>query len=293
MGAEGAMEMEGTPHPAAAPRQRLLATARAAGALGPLERLAYWRSRLRYDRANRRFAARYPRRPMPPLWWMHDMYAHTSYRRYWRSGRADAEAVGALIAEHLGPGRWRVAEWGCGMGRVVRHLAKTHESRGFDYNPDAVRWCSENLRGAYAVNGLMPPLPAKDAGLDAVFAISVLTHLSAAAHAAWAAELARVVRPGGLVLLTVHGAPGPGQLLPDEAALFARGGIVVRGGVAEGGRTYAAYQPEAYMRRLLGEAGLEPLAPPRQALGQTLWAARRRSGASQLQTPRNRGQSAP
>ena len=240
-----------------------------------LERAAFVREAWARRAENAAFRAAHPGVPMPPLRWMHNMYAHASFALYWQSGRVHAAEVAALLAAHLGPGRHRVAEWGCGMGRILRHLADVHAVRGYDYNPAAVRWCAANLEGAYARNGLMPPLPQGAGTLDAVLAVSVLTHLSEAAHAAWAAEVARVLRPGGVAILTVHGAPAPGQLLPEEAARFARGEIVVRGRVREGGRTYAAYQPEAYMRRLLAGARLEAAAEPSPGLGQTVWVARR------------------
>ena len=260
---------------ARAKRQAKLALARRLRLLPTLERAAFWRERARRREENAAFAAAHPGVAMPPLRWMHDMYAHASYRLYWDSGREHAAAMARLIAAHLGPGRHCVAEWGCGMGRIVRHLTGPHEIAGFDYNPAAIRWCAGNLPGRYAQNGLMPPLPTPDASLDAVFAVSVLTHLSGPAHEAWIAELARVLRPGGIALLTVHGEPAPGQLLPEEADRFARGHFVERGRVKEGSRIYTAYQPDAFMRRLLVGVGFEVASDPEPAFGQTLWVARR------------------
>ena len=39
-----------------------------------------------------------------------------------------------------------------------------------------------------------------------MFGLSVMTHLTADAQAAWLAELARIMRPGGLALITFSGA---------------------------------------------------------------------------------------
>ena len=249
-------------------RQRRLAAARAAGLLPLLERGAYLRDRLRTRRANAAFRAENPGIALPPRWWMRDMYAHTDDALYWHTGQAHARIIDRLFAAVLGRAPGRVAEWGCGMGRVIRHVSGDQVT-GYDYNEAAVAWCAEHLAGTFRRNALMPPLPCEDAGHDAVFAISVLTHLSEAAHEAWAAELARIVAPGGVLIVTVHGAPGPGQLLPDEAARFAAGHLVVRGGVKEGSRLYTAYQPDAYMRALF--AGFEMDRLDEDGLGQTVW----------------------
>ena len=265
----------GTDQAATAKRQRLVASARGLGLLPLGERAAFWREARARRGENAAFRAEHPDLILPPLRWMHDMYAHASYRLYWDTGCQHADEMTRLIETHLGPGRHRVAEWGCGMGRIVRHLTSAHDVTGFDYNPAAARWCAANLDGRYVPNGLMPPLPTGDDSLDAVFAVSVLTHLSEAAHEVWITEIARVLRPGGVALLTVHGAPAPGQLLPSEAARFERGELVERGRVKEGSRIYTAYQPDAFMRRLFAGAGFEVVGEPRSAFGQTLWVGRR------------------
>ncbi|MGY1688890.1 class I SAM-dependent methyltransferase [Geodermatophilus sp. SYSU D01105] len=50
-----------------------------------------------------------------------------------------------------------------------------------------------------------PPLPFDDGRFDLVLGYSVFTHLPVDHQDAWLAELRRVTRPGGLLLLTVHG----------------------------------------------------------------------------------------
>ena len=253
-------------------RQRLLAAARAVGLLPLLERAAYLRARRRTRAGNAAFRAEHPELALPPLWWMRDMYAHTDHALYWRTGQAHAAIIDALARDALGRPPSSIAEWGCGMGRVLRHV-RGERVTGYDYNEAAVRWCADNLPGTYRTNGLMPPLPCSDGAHDAVFAISVLTHLSEEAHAAWAAELARVVRPGGVLIVTVHGEPAAGQLLPGEAARFASGALVVRDRVREGSRLYAAYAPDDYVRRLFEGFAMERLGE--RGLGQTVWVGRR------------------
>ena len=48
-----------------------------------------------------------------------------------------------------------------------------------------------------------PPLPWPDATFDAVVGVSVFTHLTRDAQAAWLAEMQRVIAPGGLLLASI------------------------------------------------------------------------------------------
>jgi SAM-dependent methyltransferase len=50
-----------------------------------------------------------------------------------------------------------------------------------------------------------PPLPFEDASFDLVYSISVFTHLDEEMQDAWLNELKRVLRPGGILIITVHG----------------------------------------------------------------------------------------
>lgn len=108
-----------------------------------------------------------------------------------------------------GPPGLKLLDWGCGCGRVTRHLLdKGFDSiSGCDVDAQAISWCQANLPGAgFFASGPEPPLPAEDASLDVVIGCSVVTHLDAPLQAQWLAELRRVTVPGGLVLLSTQGA---------------------------------------------------------------------------------------
>lgn len=261
-------------------KQRLLAAARGLGLLPALDAVRFLRSRTASAAENRRFLDAHPDFDPPPLWWMHDMYRHTSFELYWRTGAATAAALAARIDAHVTAERQRVdavrvADWGCGLARVLRHLPERYQRTGFDYNEHAVAWCAEHVKGAqFFHNGLYPPLPAAAASFDALYALSVFTHLSEEAHRAWIADIARALAPGGIFLGAFHMRPPPGQLLPEEMARFDAGKLVVRANVKEGSRTFVAYHPEAYLRRELLQ-GWEILEEPAEFFGQTLFVARR------------------
>jgi SAM-dependent methyltransferase len=104
----------------------------------------------------------------------------------------------------------RLLDWGTGAGRVAiplkRVIRPDDEVIGVDVDEVNVRWCQENLDDIpVALSDIYPPLDLADDSVDVVFGVSVMTHLPQPSQVVWLRELRRIVRPGGLVLLTVHG----------------------------------------------------------------------------------------
>ncbi len=96
------------------------------------------------------------------------------------------------------------------LGEVGRARAL----HGTDIDPEAIAWCQEHIPYARCtVNDADPPLPYPDAAFDLVFNHSVFTHIDERRQDLWLSELQRVTKPGGFVVLSVHGEPA----LPDDA----------------------------------------------------------------------------
>lgn len=149
--------------------------------------------------------------PLPPDA-LRGITAEASPELFLWTGIVDAETVLRLAHEHGSRGerqRPRLLDFGCGCGRVLRFLlghADLFELYGTDVNPDHVRWCRRFLAPvAFASNGPRPPLSYPDGCFDLIWGLSVFTHLGDTASAEWRAELARVLAPGGLLVLTLHG----------------------------------------------------------------------------------------
>ena len=101
----------------------------------------------------------------------------------------------------------RVLDWGVGCGRLARHFPAAHARAlvGCDIDDDNVQWCGANLRGTFVRCSMSPPLPFPDASFDAVYGVSVFTHMREPMQLRWLEELARVAAPGAWVFVTVHG----------------------------------------------------------------------------------------
>lgn len=117
-----------------------------------------------------------------------------------------------LLEDALGEpliARRDILDFGCGCGRLLRRLCDlVPDSRlsGCDIDPDAIAWVADNISDVDArVSAPLPPLPFPSDAFDLVIGYSVLTHLDERYQDAWLAELRRVLRPGAVALLTVHG----------------------------------------------------------------------------------------
>jgi SAM-dependent methyltransferase len=188
------------------------------------------------DRRDRRHRDAIPFAEVPPAWLRYRVGGSAELAHFLAVGERTARDIhAALVAAGVEPDRFsNILDFGCGCGRTLLWMARDRSAErrwsGSDIDAEAIAWCRDHLGFArFAVNPALPPLDAPDGAYDLIYAISVFTHLDADRQAAWLGELRRVTRPGGVVLLTVHGEACAGDLpagsrraLRDEGFLFAR-----------------------------------------------------------------------
>ncbi len=116
----------------------------------------------------------------------------------------------------------RILDFGCGCARVTRWLqfeTSSSELYGCDIDAEAISWNRDHLPGVeFARNQPEPPLPYDDDSFDLILNHSVFTHIDERMQDLWLAELRRVLKPGGIALLSVHGTRAFG--ISEHAARF-------------------------------------------------------------------------
>jgi SAM-dependent methyltransferase len=152
----------------------------------------------------------FPEDPAPPAALVRRATASEGIGIFRAEGAHWCTEFSDLIRRHAGTDRVeRLLDWGCGCGRLTMPLLRgrlADEVHGCDIDAEAVAWCRENLRDAVFTHvNPVPPTPYQAGFFDVVVASSVFTHLSKRMQTAWLEELERIVRPGGLVVASVHG----------------------------------------------------------------------------------------
>jgi SAM-dependent methyltransferase len=140
-----------------------------------------------------------------------------------REGWQFSSVVRDLAVKHLGRsvGELDLLDFGCGWGRIIRFFIKDVAPDGLwgiDPLDSAIDICvATNPWARFQQTPARPPTALPADRFDLVYAYSVFSHLSEPVHLAWVEELARVLRPGGLLIATTW----PRTFIEDCARLRA------------------------------------------------------------------------
>ncbi len=124
--------------------------------------------------------------------------------RFYREVKRSAAELGRPIGPDC-----LLLDFGCGWGRITRFFMKDVAAgnlRGADVNTSLIMLCRELMPSVeFSVIEPVPPSPFAPEAFDVVCAYSVFSHLSEAAGARWIEELARILKPGGVLVVTTRG----------------------------------------------------------------------------------------
>lgn len=204
--------------------------------------------------SNYAFKKKNPNVTLPPDYLLYESF-QLDYEKYYTEGKIAAQWLANHLSKHTNLKGKKILDWGCGPGRIIRHLptivGNNCKLYGTDYNKESIAWCAKKLKKIkFNNNTLKADLPYPDNFFDVIYGISIFTHLSEKMHFEWSKELLRVLALGGILFLTMQGDNYKAKLSDDELEKFENGMLVIRGNVKEGHRTYSAFQPKAFTIKL-------------------------------------------
>jgi SAM-dependent methyltransferase len=159
--------------------------------------------------------------------------------------RAKADRLKELAQRALGdPSSLRVLDIGCGVGAFHRHLQSTfRELHGLDVSASSIEVARKANPGCHyqVYDGQAAPYEA--GAFDLVFAACVIHHVPPENWPSFVAEIKRLLRPGGMIVVFEHNPFNPLTRLvvsrcefDEDAVLLSRGqlrSLAVKAGFSE------------------------------------------------------------
>jgi FkbM family methyltransferase len=103
-----------------------------------------------------------------------------------------------------------VMDFGCSSGRVLRHFLPEIREYGWkltgvDVSARRIEWLRRNFPPEFQVytGSVLPMLPFESNSFDVIYGLSVFTHMKFLWDT-WLLEMRRVLKPGGLLIQTIH-----------------------------------------------------------------------------------------
>jgi len=192
---------------------------------------------------------------LPPPFYLYETF-NLNYDSFFNKSIDTAEWLVSYFKKYKTLNGLKILDWGCGPGRVVRHLPllinNDCQFYGTDYNKKYIDWCKKNIPDVcFSLNELQPPLKFENNTFEIIYGISVFTHLSEKMHFLWFDELLRILKPGGILFITLQGDAFTNKLTDNEKFRYDKGDLVVKSNTKEGHRTYASFHPSLFVERLI------------------------------------------
>lgn len=193
----------------------------------------YMGFRAQLARANRVDPGR-PELRLPPPILRYRVHRAFDAESYLQNGKDITRClIDALNAHGVNLKDLTVLDFACGPGRVISEFSGSSEScslHGSDIDAEAIAWATQNLSSLarFSINTTSAPTNYPAGMFDVIYSVSLFTHLDAAAQDEWLAEMQRLLKPGGVLLATIHGRFTTDSCTAAEIACLQRDGIVYR-----------------------------------------------------------------
>jgi len=119
--------------------------------------------RIKNRAKNKKFKIENPTVALPPDFYMYETFA-LDYNKIYYGGLETSQWIVDHFERYMTFKDKSILDWGCGSGRVIRHLPNlinaSNKIYGTDYNEKYIKWCQENITEIeFKQNKLNPPLP--------------------------------------------------------------------------------------------------------------------------------------
>jgi len=190
---------------------------------------------------------------------MHLVVHSVNPQAFLDEGKAGVEIIKSVLSENGIDllSMKNILDFGVGCGRVLRwwqEYSRLISFSGCDINPELINWCKDHLNfGSFWVNPLLPPTIYKESQFDLIYLFSVFTHLTKETQQKWLDEFSRILVPGGILLVSVHGDFHAKNLPKEVANIYKKDGYYVMTRNAEGENLCASYQNRAFCEKLFSK----------------------------------------
>lgn len=221
---------------------------------GWLDVLLFRLARFRNSKANRIFKQQYPGTVLPADYVLYETY-QLNYRKFIEDGDFAAQEIIAWTKPYIPLEAPRVLDWGCGAGRIIRHLRALHPEAGLfgcDINEEMIVWNKKNYQDAsFTTIHHFTPTPYAPGFFDLVYGISIFTHIEASKQTEWLVELHRILNHNGILLLTTQGSFYDNRLLPKQRKILHNNGVFTQPYSIQGHRMMSTYNQAGEFRKMI------------------------------------------
>jgi len=218
------------------------------GATRLLDMLLFRISAAKFFYRNRRFKKNNSEFSFPPDYFLYETY-QLDYKQYKEDGEITAREIIEWAKPYINNPAC-ILEWGCGVGRIVRHIANIAPSAevfGVDINFKMIEWNIANIPNVnFKAIDYTPPIASNKNRFDLVYAISVFTHIEADKQIEWIKEMHRITAEDGIFMFTTHGKKYVAKLYPTEKDILKSKGVFTRLYKQNGHRMMSTFNISSY-----------------------------------------------
>ncbi len=219
-----------------------------------LDTLSFRLQSIRHKKENEAYLHQHPGVPLPEDYVLYETY-QLNYRKFIEDGKLAASEIISWTNPYIQTTEPRILDWGCGAGRITRHLAALKPNAsiyGCDTSESMIEWnkISDSTTTYSTIDHFTPVLYAPGF-FNLVFGFSVLTHIDASQQKEWLEELYRILDTNGILLITTQGNLYFQKLLPAEKKKLAKKGMVTKSFQKKGHRMMSTYHDAIQFKQLV------------------------------------------